>query len=213
MQANERDPRRAIRTLNIVGYATMLAIVGGVGGWAATSPLTGAVIAPGTIVVESNVKKVQHPTGGVVGQILIKEGDEVREGQVVMRLDDTVTRATLSAVQSQLDQFTARQARLLAERDGTASIVFPDELTRRRRCGRFYNPRIVSKSFVSCISDLQTVGCIVIRRWQISGENECVEYFGTPKPRVAGRGLLSSHAPFPPASGSTGSPRREAAAL
>jgi HlyD family secretion protein len=59
--------------------------------------LAGAVIAPGTIVVESNIKKVQHPTGGVVGEILVKGGSEVDEGQIVLRLDDTVTRSTLVA--------------------------------------------------------------------------------------------------------------------
>ena len=61
---------------------------------------------------------MQHPTGGIVGEILVKEGSEVEAGQVVMRLDDTVTRATLGVVRSQLDELMAREARLLAERDG-----------------------------------------------------------------------------------------------
>ena len=66
------DPRRTIRKLNLVGLAITVLLVGGVGGWAATTQLAGAVIAPGTIVVESSVKKVQHPTGGVVGEILVR---------------------------------------------------------------------------------------------------------------------------------------------
>ena len=111
------DPRRMIRKLNLMGLAITVLLIGGVGGWAATSQLAGAVIASGTVVVESNVKKVQHPTGGVVGEILVKEGAEVKDGQVVLRLDDTVTKATLGVVRSQLDEFTARQARLLAERE------------------------------------------------------------------------------------------------
>src|SRR6266446_4385940 len=74
-----------------LGTAIAAVLIGGVGGWAATAQLAGAVIAPGTVVVESNLKKVQHPTGGVIGEILVKEGDEVDEGQVVLRLDDTVT--------------------------------------------------------------------------------------------------------------------------
>jgi HlyD family secretion protein len=125
------DPRLAIRKLNIIGLAIVLLLVGGFGGWAATSQLSGAVIAPGSIVVESNVKKVQHPTGGVVGEILVHEGSAVEAGQVVMRLDDTVARSTLGVVQSQLDELTAREARLLAERDGANAVVFPDSLMAR----------------------------------------------------------------------------------
>ena len=91
------------------------------------------MIAPGTIVVESNVKKVQHPTGGVVGEILVKEGAEVEAGQIVLRLDDTVTRATLGVVRSQLDELLAREARLLAEREDADAIVFPAQLTSGRQ--------------------------------------------------------------------------------
>lgn len=87
------------------------------------------MIAPGTIVVQSNVKKVQHPTGGIVGAIMVKEGDAVEEGQLLMRLDDTLTKATLGIVRSQLNELTAREARLLAERDGAGSIAFPENLT------------------------------------------------------------------------------------
>jgi HlyD family secretion protein len=133
LSATEQDPRRAIRKLNLIGLAVVVVLVGGVGGWATTSQLSGAVIAPGTVVVESNVKKVQHPTGGVVGDIFVKEGSAVEAGQVVLRLDDTVTKATLGVVRSQLDEFTARQARLLAERDDAEAIAFPDELTLRRK--------------------------------------------------------------------------------
>jgi HlyD family secretion protein len=90
--------------------------------------LAGAVIAPGTIVVESSVKKVQHPSGGVVGEILVKEGDRVAAGQIVLRLDDTMTKATLGVVRSQLDELTAREARLLAERDDAPAIMVPPQL-------------------------------------------------------------------------------------
>ena len=102
MMFNKDDPRLAIRKLNIIGLAIVVLLVGGFGGWAATSQLSGAVIAQGSVVVESNVKKVQHPTGGVVGEILVHEGSAVEAGQVVMRLDDTVTRSTLGVVQSSL---------------------------------------------------------------------------------------------------------------
>src|SRR5262249_51479093 len=125
------DPRLMIRKLNLLGLAITVLLIGGVGGWATTAQLAGAVIAPGTIVVESNVKKVQHPTGGVVGEILVKEGSEVDEGQIVLRLDDTVTRSTLGVVRSQLDEFMAREVRLLAEREDAFAIVFPAQLTNR----------------------------------------------------------------------------------
>ena len=128
----EIDPQRAIRQLNLIGFALAALLICGVGGWAATSQLAGAVIAPGTVVVESNVKKVQHPTGGVVGEIFVKEGGLVEEGQVVLRLDDTVTRANLGVVRSQLDEWMSREARLLAERDESELIEFPTALTNRR---------------------------------------------------------------------------------
>jgi HlyD family secretion protein len=128
----EQDPWRAIRKLNLMGFGLAALLMCGVGGWAATSQLAGAVIAPGTIVVESNIKKVQHPTGGVVGEIFVREGSAVEEGQVVLRLDDTVTRSTLGVVRSQLDESIAREARLLAERDGSELIAFPPPLTSRR---------------------------------------------------------------------------------
>ncbi|MCC6779460.1 MAG: HlyD family type I secretion periplasmic adaptor subunit [Hyphomicrobiales bacterium] len=131
-QITAQDPRRAIRKLNLTGVALVVLFVGGAGGWAATSHLSGAVIAPGTVVVESYIKKVQHPTGGIVGEIMVKEGSVVEAGQVVLRLDDTVTRATLGAVRSQLDELTAREARLLAERDDAERVQFPSHLTARR---------------------------------------------------------------------------------
>ena len=132
MSEADNDPRRSIRRLNLLGFAVLLALVGGFGGWAATSQLAGAVIAPGTIVVETNVKKVQHPTGGIVGEIMVKEGSHVEQGQIIMRLDDTLTKATRDIVRSQLDELLAREARLLAERDGVETVKFPDGLTARR---------------------------------------------------------------------------------
>lgn len=132
LNSNPKDPYQAIRRLNLIGLAVIIFLVGGIGSWASITQLAGAVIAPGSVVVESSVKKVQHPTGGVVGEILVKEGDSVEEGQVVMRLDDTVTRSTLGVVRSQLDENTAREARLLAERDGADAIEFPVTLTLRR---------------------------------------------------------------------------------
>jgi HlyD family secretion protein len=114
-----------------IGMAVVVLLVGGLGGWAATSTLAGAVLAAGTVVVESNVKKVQHPTGGVVGQIRVHEGDRVSAGDLVMRLDETVTRANLAIVTGQLDQLAVRMARLRAERDDTDWIWPPSALADR----------------------------------------------------------------------------------
>lgn len=132
MSRPEQDPRRAIRKLNLAGFAILALMFGGFGVWAATSQLAGAVIAPGLIVVESNVKEVQHPTGGIVGELLVREGDTVDAGQVVIRLDDTLTRATLGVVRSQLDELSAREARLIAERDGFDKVDFGSEFDARR---------------------------------------------------------------------------------
>ena len=125
---SEQGGDRIIRKLNLTGLGVTVLLVCGAGGWAATAQLAGAVIAPGTIVVELSVKKVQHPSGGVVGEILVKEGDRVAAGQIVLRLDDTMTKATLGVVRSQLDELTAREARLLAERDDAPAIVVPPQL-------------------------------------------------------------------------------------
>src|SRR5262245_63174999 len=130
--AAARDPIATIRRLNVAGLAMVAVFVGCIGGWAATSELAGAVIAAGTVIVESADKKVQHPTGGVVKEILVHDGSEVEEGQVVVRLDDTVPRATLGVLRAQFDENNARRARLLAERDGADAIAFPPELVTRR---------------------------------------------------------------------------------
>src|SRR5436190_10462039 len=87
---------KSIRQHVIVGTVLVLLLCGGVGGWAATSEITGAIIAQGQIVVDSNVKKVQHPSGGIVGELRVHDGDKVKIGDIVVRLDDTVTRANLA---------------------------------------------------------------------------------------------------------------------
>jgi HlyD family secretion protein len=124
--------RRSIRRHTTVGLSAALLLVVGCGGWAIVTELSGAVVAPGTVVVDSHVKKVQHPTGGVVGEILARDGDQVRVGDVVIRLDETVAKANLAMVVKSLDELAARQARLEAERDGLPEIMFPSAITSRR---------------------------------------------------------------------------------
>ena len=132
MTAETQNPRQAIGRLNLVGFVMLGVMVGGVGAWSAATELSGAVIAPGTLVVESNIKKVQHSTGGIVGEILVKEGMQVEAGQIVMRLDDTLAKSSLGISRAQMDELMAREARLLAERDGADRVAVPEVLLPRR---------------------------------------------------------------------------------
>src|SRR5690606_26580476 len=122
---------RSIRKHLFAGLAASIALLAGVGGWAATTRLAGAVVASGHLVVDSYTKKVQHPSGGVVGEILVNEGERVKAGDVVMRLDATQTRANLAIVTKRLDELTARMARLEAERDDLPELAFPRTLIAR----------------------------------------------------------------------------------
>jgi HlyD family secretion protein len=103
----------------------MIALLGGFGTWAATANLSGAVIAPGTFVVERNVKKVQHSYGGIVSEITVKNGDRVTSGQVLMRLDATQINAEMGIIRSQLTEIVARSSRLAAERDSRDTMALP----------------------------------------------------------------------------------------
>ena len=126
-----KGARRSIRLHLIIGLAVVLILAGGFGGWASTVQISGALIAPGSVVVESNVKKVQHPTGGVVGEVRARDGDVVKAGDVVVRLDDTVTKASLAIVVKTLNGLYARAARLEAEQRGESKLAFPPQLTER----------------------------------------------------------------------------------
>ncbi|PST22008.1 HlyD family type I secretion periplasmic adaptor subunit [Mesorhizobium plurifarium] len=132
MSSNEAEAvTRSVRRHLAVGMCVGLALLATAGAWAATTQLAGALVASGHFVVDSHVKKVQHPTGGVVGEILVEEGDKVEAGQVLMRLDPTQTRANLGIVTKRMDELMARLARLEAERDDRADLEFPADLTAR----------------------------------------------------------------------------------
>ena len=128
MQPAQGGSRGSIRRHMAAGLVVVLLLAGGVGGWAATTQIAGALIAPGSVVVDSHVKKVQHPTGGVIGKLNVQDGDHVKAGEVLVQLDDTVPRANLAVVTKGLDELAARKARLQAERDGAETITFPPEL-------------------------------------------------------------------------------------
>ena len=103
----------------------------GVGGWATTFHLSGAVIGQGAVVVDSNVKKVQHATGGIVSELHVREGDHVDAGEVLIRLDETQTLANATIVTQSVDELLAREARLEAERECADEIGFSKGLIER----------------------------------------------------------------------------------
>ena len=122
--SNKWSARRPI----LVGLVALLLVAGGLGYWSYSVQISGAVIASGTIEVQGDRKTVQHPDGGVVGEILVEDGDSVSAGDVIIRLDGTLLKSALAVVEGQLFEVMARQARFAAERDGAVEITFPGEL-------------------------------------------------------------------------------------
>lgn len=117
-----------LRNRALLGIAALGVLVLGVGGWAATADLSGAVMARGVLVTEGSVQKVQHLTGGIVGEILVTNGKRVEAGAVLLRLDDTQTRAQHAILSVRMTQLYAERARLESERDDAASLRFPAQL-------------------------------------------------------------------------------------
>ena len=125
------ETRRSIRRHLLAGAGLVLVGVVGFTAWATTTEISGAVVAPGRLVTDFDVKKVQHPDGGIVAELRARNGDRVKAGDVLARLDATVTRANLAIISKGLDELMARKARLEAERDQHDRITFPDELLAR----------------------------------------------------------------------------------
>jgi len=110
------------------GLFCVALMVGGLGTWSATAMLSGAVIANGKMRVETQRQVVDHLDGGVVGEILVRDGDKVKAGDVVIRLDGTKLHSDLTVLESQLYELMARRARLMAEQSGSDTIEFDAEL-------------------------------------------------------------------------------------
>ena len=113
----------------VAGFLVIGLFFGGFGGWAALAPLQSAAIAPGLVSVDTNRKTIQHLEGGIVGEILVRDGDRVRAGQVLIRLDETLPRTSLELLKGRSMASRALEARLIAERDGADAIRFPELLT------------------------------------------------------------------------------------
>jgi HlyD family secretion protein len=119
---------RSLRNHLIGGAIIAVVLTAGIGGWAASTELSGAITASGSVVVDSSVKKVQHLTGGIVGELLVREGDRVQAGDTLLRLDETSVQAGLAIYVKGLGEMRARKARLVSERDGAEQVVVPSEL-------------------------------------------------------------------------------------
>lgn len=118
--ANTR-PAWRITVPALVGFAALAILVGGLGVWSVRTRLAGAIVSTGVIEVQSNRQVVEHPDGGVVGEIYVRDGDMVAAGDLLLRLDGTFLRSEQAIVETQLFELLARQARLEAERDGATS--------------------------------------------------------------------------------------------
>jgi membrane fusion protein, type I secretion system len=125
-------PIARMRELVLAGSALIGIFVIGAGTWAAFAPLQSAAIAGGVVVSSTHRKTVQHLESGIIRTILVHDGDVVKAGQTLIRLDDTKPRTDLATIQGQLWDAEAREARLLAERDDAASIAFPPALIAER---------------------------------------------------------------------------------
>jgi HlyD family secretion protein len=122
-RAFEQELRNGLRVLLVVGGLASV--------WMVAVPLAAAVIVPGNLVVQSNVKSIQHPTGGVVAEIAVHDGVHVKSGDLLVRLDATQARASLRMVSKQLDEVRLRITRLTAERDGATHVDLPLGLASR----------------------------------------------------------------------------------
>ncbi len=120
-----------VRGAILAGSAIILLFFGGLGTWAALAPLESAAIAQGSVSVDTNKKTIQHLEGGIVSEILVRDGEVVKPDQVLIRLDVTRPRATLDLLQGRHLATQALEARLIAERDGKAEIAFPGKLMER----------------------------------------------------------------------------------
>lgn len=112
----------------LLGMLCVILLGGGLGTWSATASISGAVIAPGQLRVATNRQVVQHPDGGVVGAIVVRDGDVVGKGDALIRLDDTLLRAELGVLESQLYEIMARRGRLEAEKLAAGMVAFDPEL-------------------------------------------------------------------------------------
>ena len=136
IEARDPPPPSDPRGWIVTGMLTIVIAFGGFGAWAAVASLDSAAIAEGVVVVETDRKSVQHLEGGLVKEILVRDGDKVVQDDVLVRLEDTHARAMHDIVRGELDAALAEESRLIAERDDLDDVVFPAELLARVRVAK-----------------------------------------------------------------------------
>ncbi|SMF96689.1 membrane fusion protein, epimerase transport system [Methylomagnum ishizawai] len=131
-----------------IGLATVLLVFGVFGGWAALAPLDSAALAPGVITVESYRKTVQHLEGGIIETLQVRDGETVKKDQVLVTLDNTQPKAQLEVLRGEYYIAAAREARLVAQRDGLAGVAYPQDLLVHRDDPRVQDAiRVQSQTF------------------------------------------------------------------
>lgn len=157
-----------LRHIMLSGFIILAIFFGGFGLWATLAKLSGAVVAQGTVKVDLNRKAVQHREGGIVQEILVREGDQVKAGQPLVILADTQVDASVMMLRNQLAAMLAKQARLEAQRDMKASIVWPKELVELEQ---FPDVRDIMRSEENILrEERQSLeGQVRLMREQISG--------------------------------------------
>lgn len=125
VDSSPMDFRKSLARHSVVGWLTVVVLLGGFGIWAAVTEISGAVIAPASVAVEGGAKRIQHTEGGLVSDILVRNGDRVEQGDVLLRLDGTSIKASLAVVLAQLDNSFARRARLLVETGSAEDMQWP----------------------------------------------------------------------------------------
>ena len=128
MSDKSSRPAWSITAPAVVGLLALAILVLGLGIWSVRTELAGAIISQGVIEVQSNRQVIEHPDGGVVGEIFVRDGDSVTEGELMLRLDDTFLASETTIVESQLFELLARKARLEAERDGADNDALAQSL-------------------------------------------------------------------------------------
>src|SRR6266849_3351150 len=131
ISSGDEAPSDSIRRVALAGWVIIAIFFGGIGSWAVTAPLNGAVVGNAVVKVEGNRKSVQHLDGGIVKELRIKEGDKVNAGDVLVVLDETQAQAEYDVLSQQYMVLRATEARLLTELDHGAELVMPQDLKAR----------------------------------------------------------------------------------
>ncbi|TQV78644.1 HlyD family type I secretion periplasmic adaptor subunit [Denitrobaculum tricleocarpae] len=139
MDDSDEEVASSLRKHICIAFFLSTLLIGGLGVATAFIEISGAVIAPGRVVVETNVKRVQHQEGGIVQEILVQEGQVVEAGAVLVRLDDTLVRANLRIIDTRLNELGALEARLEAEAGSHSQLKVPNSLV-----AQMSNPEIAA---------------------------------------------------------------------